>query len=225
MPQLPDPASEEISVVLVGSLNPAIFHPEWFVRQDLLSRGEADRAETVVISPQVANVRFPDFGLQVLPSRLSVRTSDVSKAPRIHDLVIGILTKLSHTPVTAAGINQLLQIPTNGESDWHKIGDTLAPKDLIWRKLYDQRPGLLNISIQFPRKEPFPGYANITVQPSASIPNGVTVSSNIEFQTVDQVGSAPQVVEFIQSEWDSAIKEANRVAELIFRRILWEQTT
>jgi hypothetical protein len=112
-------------VVLVGSLNPAIFHPEWFVRQELISRGEADRAETVVISPQVANVRFPDFGLQVLASRLSVRTSDASKAPRIHDLIIGILTKLSHTPITAAGLNQLLQIPTKGETDWHKIGDTL----------------------------------------------------------------------------------------------------
>jgi hypothetical protein len=53
MPQLPDPANEEISLVLVGSLNPAIFHPEWFVRQRLVSRGEAEKAETAIISPQV----------------------------------------------------------------------------------------------------------------------------------------------------------------------------
>ena len=78
MPQLPDPANEEISLVLLGSLNPTIFHPEWFVRQGLLPRGEAERAETQIISPQVADVRFSDFGLQVLPNRLSVQTTDVS---------------------------------------------------------------------------------------------------------------------------------------------------
>jgi hypothetical protein len=224
MSQLPDPTSEEISVVLVGSLNPAIFHPEWFVRQGLLSLGEADRAETVVISPQVADVRFPDFGLQVLPGRLSVRTSDVSKAPRIHDLIIGILTKLSHTPVSAVGLNQSLHIATEGEENWHKIGDALAPKGLIWGKLYE-RPGLLNISIQSPREGSFPGTTNITVQPSALITPGVMVTSNIEFRTTDQVSSAPKVVEFVQNEWSTAIKEATQVAELIFSEILWQQTT
>lgn len=224
MPQLPDPANEEISLVLVGSLNPAIFHPEWFVRQGLLPLGEADRAETIVISPQVANVRFPDFGLQVLPNRLSVQTTDVSKAPRIHDLVTGILTKLPHTPISAAGLNQFLHIPTEGEANWHKIGDTLAPKELIWHNLYES-PGMANISIKSPRQGRFPGSVNIAVQPSALIPHGLMVSSNIEFQITDQVGSAAQVVDFIQTEWSNAIKEAKRVAEFIFLKILWEQAT
>lgn len=224
MPQLPDPTNEEISVVLIGSLNPAIFHPEWFVRQGLLPRGEADRAATIVVSPQVANVRFLDFGLQVLPNRLSVQTIDVSKAPRIHDFVIGILTKLPHTPISAAGLNQVLHVPTEGEASWHKIGDALAPKEPIWHELY-KSPGLLNISIQDPRQGRFPGYVNIAVQPSPLIPHGLMVSSNIELQITDQVGSAPKVVNFIQTEWSNAIQEAKRVTEFIFRKILWEQAT
>jgi hypothetical protein len=51
------------------------------------------------------------------------------------------------------------------------------------------------------------------------------VSSNIELQITDQVGSAPRVVDFIQTEWSNAIEEAKRVAELIFRKILWEPAT
>jgi hypothetical protein len=221
MPQLPDPASEEISLVLVGSWNPAIFHPEWFVRQGLVSRGEADRAETAIISPQVASVRFLDFGLQILANRLSVQTTDVSKAPRIHDLVIGILTKLPHTPIGAGGINQFLHLPTGAEANWHRVGNQLAPKELVWRNLYEQRPGLTNISIQFPSESRFPGFVNISVQPSTLTPHGILVASNTEFRTTDQVGSAPQFVDFIQAEWSKAIKEARRVAEEIFKKILW----
>jgi hypothetical protein len=47
----PDPFSESLNVVLVGSFNPAIFQPEWFVRQKLIS---ADTAWKVgVVSPDV----------------------------------------------------------------------------------------------------------------------------------------------------------------------------
>jgi hypothetical protein len=221
MPQLPDPTNEEISLVLVGSLNPAIFHPEWFVRQGLVSSGEAEKAETAIISPQVANVRFLDFGLQVLANRLSVQTTDVSKAPRIHDLVIGILTKLPHTPISAGGINQFLHLPTGGEENWHKVGDHLAPKELVWRNLYEQRPGLTNISIQFPSATRFPGFVNISIQPSTLTPYGILVTSNTEFRAADKMGSAPVFVDFIQTEWSKAIKEASRVAEEIFTKILW----
>ncbi len=65
MPQLPDPANEDISVVLVGALNPAIFHPDWFVRQELLSETEAVEAHVEAITPQISDLKFPDFGLQV----------------------------------------------------------------------------------------------------------------------------------------------------------------
>ena len=139
-------------------------------------------------------------------------------------MITGILTKLPHTPISAAGINQFLHLPTGGEANWHKVGDTLAPKELIWVTLYE-RPGLANISIQYPRQGRFPGFINIAVQPSPLIPHGIMVSSNTELRATDQVGSAPQVVDFIQTEWSNAIKEAKRVAEVIFRKILWKQAT
>lgn len=76
MPPLPDPINEDIAVVLVGALNPAIFHPEWFAAQKLISAGEAKEAKIAIISPQVSDITFQEFGLQVLPNRLTRRRGD-----------------------------------------------------------------------------------------------------------------------------------------------------
>jgi hypothetical protein len=221
MPQLPSPANEDISVVLVGALNPAIFHPEWFVRQKLLSEADVRESRVQIISPQVSDLAFLEFGIQVLPNRLTLRTTDVSKAPKINDLILGILLKLPHTPISAAGINQAAHFPTESEENWHKIGNTLAPKDPVWRGLYENS-GMLLISIQSRRGGDFPGVINLTVQPSPLVRHGLFVASNLEFKPSDEVGSAEQVIEFIQTNWVTATKEATRAAEFIFRKILWE---
>jgi hypothetical protein len=222
MPELPAAAGEEINVVLVGVLNPAIFHPEWFVRQALLSEAEAAKAEVQAITPQVSDLKFLDFGLQALQSRLTIKTVDVSKAPKINDLVIGILTKLPHTPITAAGINQGLHLATGSEENWHKIGNALGPKERIWEELY-REPGLASITIESPRTGQFAGKTNVTVQPSVLVRYGVYVSSNVEYQPPQEGETALLVSEFIKSEWKVAIQEATRVAEQIFRELLWEQ--
>jgi hypothetical protein len=197
MPELPTPADEEINVVLVGALNPAIFHPEWFVRQELLLEAEAQKAEVQAITPQVSDVKFLDFGLQVLQNRLTIKTVDVSKAPKINDLVIGILTKLPHTPITAAGINQGVHLATGSEENWHKIGNALAPKEAIWQQLYE-KPGLASITIQSPRKGQFAGNTNIMVQPSVLVRNGLYISSNVEYQPPQEGETASLVREFIK---------------------------
>ena len=62
-PRAPD--SEEISVVLLGSLNPGIFHPEWFRRQEILSPQEAEEARRKLVSPEVTEVLFLDMKLDV----------------------------------------------------------------------------------------------------------------------------------------------------------------
>jgi len=222
MPQLPAPTSEEINVVLVGALNPAIFHPEWFVRQELLTEAEARGSHVELITPQVSDLRFPDFGLQVLQNRLTIKTVDVSKAPKINDLIIGILTRLPHTPISAVGINQALHLETGSEESWHRIGDSLAPKEPIWRALYE-KPGMSSVTIQSPRSGQFAGDINVSVQPSVLARPGVYVTSNFEYKPPTEGETASRAREFIKSEWKVAIKEATRVVEEIFQKLVWEQ--
>lgn len=214
----PVPSNEDISVVVVGALNPAIFHPEWFARQELLAPGEAEQAKIQVVSPQLADINFIDFGLQVLPNRLTVRTLDVSRGPKINDLIIAILTKLPHTPLKAAGINNTLHFAVSSLEDWHKIGDTLAPKD-VWRGLYEE-PGMAAISIQSPIRKYTNCNINIVLQPSMVIKPGVFVASNFDFQNSDERSSPSQIIDFFTAEWTRAVKEARKVAEHIIEKIL-----
>lgn len=223
MPALPDPLNEDVSTVLVGSLNPAIFQPAWLAAQGLILESEAKAAKINVISPQASDVTFLDFGLQVLQSRLTLRTIDISKSDKICDLVVGILTKLSHTPITAAGINQSFHLPTPGEGVWHHIGHVLAPKDRVWNTLYEN-PGMLSLTIQSPRKNPFSFNVNVSVQPSQLTTHGVFFSSNFDFKTSNKIDSAAEAADFLQGNWEEGTKEARRVAEAVFKEIVWRET-
>jgi hypothetical protein len=98
------PDAEEISVVLVGSFNPGIFHPEWFRRQEILLPQEAEDAKPRVVSPEVTEVLFLDMKLDVFPDRFLLETHDASRAEKLQDIVINVLTRLPHTPVTACGL-------------------------------------------------------------------------------------------------------------------------
>ena len=192
------------------------------MRQELLLEAEADKAEVQVITPQMSDLKFLDFGLQVLQNRLTIKTVDVSKGTKINDLVVGILTKLPHTPITAAGINHGLHLETGSEENWHRIGNWLVPRKPVWLGLYE-KPGMTSVSIVAPRGGQFAGNTSVTVQPSLQVPHGVYVTSNFDYRPPQQGETASAVREFIRSEWKSAIKEATRVAEQIFQKLVWEQ--
>lgn len=50
---------EEASIVLVGSMNPKIFHPEWFIRNEIVEEWDY-RQDEVVSLPDIAQVEFPN---------------------------------------------------------------------------------------------------------------------------------------------------------------------
>ena len=66
-------------------------------------------------SAVVTEIIFSGMQLDVFPNRLGLRTSDASKAERLQDVVINILTRLPHTPITSCGINNELHFDLNDE--------------------------------------------------------------------------------------------------------------
>jgi hypothetical protein len=133
----PIPAVEGLEVVMIGAFNPAIFHPEWFLRQKLISEEEAKSSETHInaMGRDVADVHLCGMKLFCMNDRFSLNTANISKAARMQDLLLQVFTTLSHIPITACGINPHAHYHVVDEKYWHKIGHTLAPKDLIWNDL------------------------------------------------------------------------------------------
>ena len=95
------PAAEGLEVVIIGSFNPAIFHPEWFLRQKLIGEQDAKEAKVEVVSSGVSDIQLGGVKIICIPERLSIGTSNISQEARMQDILVQIFTLLSHVPVTA----------------------------------------------------------------------------------------------------------------------------
>jgi hypothetical protein len=217
------PDSEEIAVVLIGSFNPAIFHPEWFLRQQILLQNEAEEAKVRTVSPEATQVTFLDLKLDVFPDRFMLYTADSSRAEKLQDIVLNVLNRLPHTPITACGINNVIDFDLNDEAYWHKIGHTLAPKALIWNDVLEM-PGMANLVVKGVRKGDFPGDINVTVSPSrhSRMRHGISISSNFHYpvpQSEDGIPDSYLLTPYLNHEWKPALDQARKVAYQIFEKI------
>ena len=216
-----NPDAEGISVVLVGSFNPGIFHPEWFRRQGLLLSAEAEAAKVRFVTPDATEISFVDMQLDVLPNRFMLRTSDASRADKLHDIALGVLERLNHTPVTACGINNELDFDLGDEAYCHKIGHTLAPKEPVWNNVLPA-PGMQSLTIKAVRAGGFPGFINVLVQPSPRFRYGLFVSSNYHYDVPLDEAKTPRpglAVKYLTDEWKVALDQARLVAYRIFEAI------
>ena len=62
------------------------------------------------------------------------------------------------------GINRDIQFEMASKSDWHKVGNKLAPKKDLWDKLLPS-PGMKTLIIDSKRDDAYNGLINITVRP------------------------------------------------------------
>ncbi len=114
-----------LNVVLLGNFNPAIHHPEWYDRNQILPPNEVrdiariDRRDehnidgvkvefigsNVYVSGTEAHLALPSYRIKVTPDRFDVTTTKKDKFTELQDLVASTFRILNHTPITAIGIN------------------------------------------------------------------------------------------------------------------------
>jgi hypothetical protein len=215
------PDAQTIDVTLVGSFNPAIFHPQWFLRHELIGQEEADPQGVKVVSADFTEIRIGEIRLVCLGERLTLGTQNIAYEQKLRDLLDGMLSLLPHTPVRACGINPAAHYQLESVEYWHRIGHTLAPKDLIWNDLF-VRPGLKNLTIQSKAKPDDLNERNITVEPSTRFTPGLFIQVNNHFGLTPQkseIGSASLIKDLIKTQWAEATNEVTRVATAIFEKI------
>jgi hypothetical protein len=70
--------SESASIVLVGSFNPAIFHPEWLLRHSLISEDDNKGAKVEIVHSQLSKFSLEWLFIDVMNEKLIARTNDSS---------------------------------------------------------------------------------------------------------------------------------------------------
>ena len=82
---------QSASIVLVGRFNPAIISPGWLLKVGIISEGEFETSNVVIIHPEVTQFSIERFKIEVLPQRFSITTAGEPYV-QILDDVVGIFT-------------------------------------------------------------------------------------------------------------------------------------
>lgn len=168
------PTLQGKSIVLVGSFNPEIYQPSWLVLQKLIRDKEGETSAIQLIHNDVSIFKLDWIQFEITRERFSVTTSEERYYEAMRDLVIGIFSILSHTPIKKMGINTNMHFRINNEEQWHRIGDIFAPKEL-WKKVF-KKPGMRALVIEDNRPDNFSGYIRVSIEPSIKeIPYGIYI--------------------------------------------------
>jgi hypothetical protein len=223
----PEPVSEDFNVVLLGSFNPAIFHPEWFVRHKLFSEEALATAQIDAVTRDVAQFTLKNMKLSCDNSRLSMSVTSMAYVETLLDALSGMLGLLSHLPITAVGLNNNAVFNLDSEDRWHRIGHQLAPKELVWDGLCE-KPGMQSLSIQSPVSWDHSLMETITVYPivtNNAHQHAIGVRANIHFSLPSAADKTTNVTEtkyvetFIKEMWDRATHRSRAVGAKIFEVI------
>ena len=224
MPAQRRPDIAEASIVLVGKFNPAIFQPMWFAVQNLLPREEALNAEVKVVHPEVSDFNTDSVHIQVTSDRFMAMTKASSPWLPLTDLVAGTFGVLEHTPVTAMGLNRHMHFAVASEEEWHRIGDTLVPKE-GWNAVLGGRPGLGALMILAERQDKAGVPLRVELQPSRRLPKdvfGVFIQTNEHYtatqdaeQARDRESGLKELLRVLYDGWESSQNHAEQVAASI----------
>lgn len=164
-----------VSVVVVGSFNPAIITPFWLSKKELIREEEATNAHVKFINNDYASYDLSWLKVEVLLDKITLICDEEAYFEIVKDLVIGIFSYLKETPIKAFGINYIYHLNPTTEEKHYEIGNFLAPLE-NWNFLNE--PKILSLEI-LDKGFTKDGYRRINIQPSDKVGKfGISININ-----------------------------------------------
>jgi len=211
--------NEEASIVLVGNFNPKIFHPEWFIRKDIVEEWDYSQDEIVNVSDMSRITFSNERNLTVLLNQFSMRSQLSSDHLALKDLVTNTFSFLRETPILQMGMNYTSVIKITDIENWKQFGRNLAPLD-PWKAAVDYlgelEPdkqvslGLWDMTMNIPRPDDFIGYIRPKIQSMSNTAEQTltfSVNNHIEFSKSDEP-SAITMVKTLENNWEGSLSSA-----------------
>jgi hypothetical protein len=212
-----EPALQAVSIVLVGSFNPKILHPEWFRTNDLLRVEEVESADVEIVHRDVASFRADWLRLQVTADRFVASTDNPTTYEPLRDLVINVFKILEHTPVEQMGINHQQHFQLASQAECDRIGHLLSPKDR-WAS-FMTTPLLSSMTISGQPEPESTAVSLVTIEPSTRAKPGVFLRTNRHYAKAMHP-NGHDLFENLENDWDKASAFAKKAAKELIDAIL-----
>lgn len=214
----------DASIVVVGSLNPAITTPDWLLNHQLISQSDRDSAmqSLQALVPQgVIAFECDWFSLNVVHQKFTAITKQGS-TPRLRDLIVSIFGLLGETPVSAIGLNFHADCKLSEASDYYRFGDALAPKE-IWHRWFPESEFAVGVLAQTmeispgPRTSAFPvekgkSIQQVTIQPSPRAVGVVSLAINNHID-LGAVATGRDVARIVSEQWERKEEESRNLVK------------
>jgi len=216
---MPPSEVREVSIIVIGSFNPAIFQPLWFSRHGLISEQEADAATIQIVHPQAAIFSTDWFFLQVVNERFMVVSADPAKTLPLKDLAVGTFRILEHTPIKAFGLNRGMYFSTLSEEARQALDDYYAPK-ATWNEIMSN-PGLRSLRITGKRDKCDADQIETRIDFSSGDHPGVSIHINQHYQIdkgengTSQPENMAKFLEMLNRSWEDFLSYSEQAASHI----------
>ncbi len=219
-----EPELGGIGVVMLGSFNPSIFTPAWFVRRGLLPDRMEEEATLHVAHREITVFDADWLHLDVRSERLTAETSQGPHV-RVRDLLVRVFGEyLQHTPVRAFGVNRTVHFRVRDMGVRDRIGRTLAPTGVwgAWGKRLEpggEHGGMTSLTMTQvdPERRSKGGRLNVTVEPSRMVGNGrdgIFVRVNDHFVVPDgRDDSTAAVVELLAEHFERSRRRSEEIID------------
>ena len=211
--------SDEASIVLVGNMNPKIFHPEWFIRKGIVEEWDYSQDEFISL-PDMSQMELPnDRKIIALLNQFSIRSSRASEYFSLKDLVMSTFTLLSETPILQMGMNYISVIKIVNPDKWMQFGSQLAPQN-YWKNAANfinsldedkqKELGLWELTINLPRPDDnLEGFVRPKIAVLQAGANTLTFSINNHVEI--EGSSAATMTKILGENWDKSLSLAKEI--------------
>lgn len=178
MAEAADELKDLYTIVVVGTMNPAIHHPLWYEAAHLIDQTERESAMEspgLVNSREISQFAAPGYSILCLPERWEIRTASADLLERLLVLACGVFDALPHTPVKAFGFNFHVNRPTSVGSVGKVLASALHNWPIGFQSMGDDAGEVRFISAAGARK------CTVMVGQAEAIPSQAAVRINFHY--------------------------------------------
>jgi len=208
---------ERCSFVALGSFNPAILHPDWFSRHNILPTEETSRllaepkreelpeigvtieyGSNFIVEPTRAFIHFKSFILKVERNKLEIKCGEKTKFPLLLTCIKKIFKLLPETPINAYGINfnENMKFEENSTKIINKFFNKDKSIDLFFGS--NNQNGHTIITNRDEARIRF------IIEPSKKIEDGIYISFNFHYDNTSL--EAKFILDNINKHFESSLK-------------------